>query len=37
MNLYRKTIELLRQFLEAEDNINMVEWEGNLLVTIQVT
>ncbi|ESQ29739.1 hypothetical protein EUTSA_v10023757mg [Eutrema salsugineum] len=24
MNLYRKTIELLRQFLEAEDNRNMV-------------
>jgi hypothetical protein len=25
MNLYRKTIELLRQFLKEEDNSNMVE------------
>lgn len=25
MNLYRKTVELLRQFLDVEDNINMVE------------
>ncbi|CAH2046882.1 unnamed protein product [Thlaspi arvense] len=25
MNLYRKTIELLRKFLEVEDNRNMVE------------
>ncbi|KAL1188082.1 CST complex subunit TEN1 [Cardamine amara subsp. amara] len=25
MNLYRKTIELLRQFLQVEDNSNMVE------------